>query len=209
MCRILSKYIIHDFDLTYLQLNVSLNVQYAPELNQTLLNQNRTLIVGINDKMSVSFTCPYESKPSPTYYWRLSYVSYAKTSSSDNEMLSLSTDKSDEKEHANTLDETIIVKDQVTTTATSKSKISLKTTTKAKLRTSSKMPRINDGMINKRVRLSPDQYVKSDREYSLPMNLDIGTYVVECKAQTFGVVNKFSEPVRFQLNIIRKSFLFK
>jgi hypothetical protein len=148
----------------YDELNIKLDMQYGPELEQSLINQNRTLIVGINDKISVNFTCPFISKPDAIYYWRLSYVSYSSNS-----------------------------------TALKSSE------TKNESKYSSMIPRAGTiTSVKNRIRLSAEEFTIKERVYSLPMNLEIGSYIVECKAESSGVIRKVSEPVRFQLNIIRK-----
>jgi hypothetical protein len=169
-CRVIPKIddTIIPIELTpqteaYDKLLVSLDIQYGPELEETQLNQNRTLIVGINDKISVNFTCPFTAKPDPIYYWRLAYVSYSNNTNYSKHLNS----KSD-------------------------SKFSMIS------RTSLGLP------IKNRVKLTPDNFTQKDKVYNLPMNLEIGSYIVECKAESSGVVGKVSEPVRFQLNIIRK-----
>ena len=57
-----------------------------------------------------------------------------------------------------------------------------------------------------RRRLSTTEFLPSSKDYSIPSNLDIGQYIFECKAQTLGLVNNASSPVRFYLSIIRKCY---
>ncbi len=42
------------------------------------------------------------------------------------------------------------------------------------------------------------------QDYTVSRNLQVGSYVFECKAQVLGLLNNFSEPVQFYLNVIRK-----
>jgi hypothetical protein len=148
----------------YDKLIVNLDQQYGPELDETQTNQNRTLIVGINDKISVNFTCPFVSKPEANYYWRLAYVSYSNN---------LSDSKRNRSEVKN-------------------------------FPFSSRTSFI--ALIKNRVKLTADEFTLREKIYSLPMNLEIGSYIVECKAESSGVIGKISESIRFQLNIIRNFF---
>lgn len=142
------------------------------------LNQNRTLIVGINDRLSVNFSCPFNAKPEPVYYWRLSYVSYVNTTNEEQEKQAQQ-EGSAESAGAS-----------------------------ASNGTRGYIPRKFLYNFVKRVKLVPDEFTEQDRVYSLPENLEVGTYVVECKAQVPGIVSKFSDTVRFQLSIISKFLIF-
>lgn len=58
-----------------------------------------------------------------------------------------------------------------------------------------------------RRRLGSTEFLSSGRDYSIPNNLEIGTYVFECKAQSRGlIVNVTSDIAKFYLNIIRNNF---
>lgn len=58
---------------------------------------------------------------------------------------------------------------------------------------------------NKRI-LTPTNFSLSSKEYTVPSNLEVGTYVFECRAEVVGIINKISDPVQFYLNVIRKFY---
>lgn len=68
---------------------------------------------------------------------------------------------------------------------------------------------INTSDNNLRRRLSETDFLQTGKEYSVPHNLDIGQYVFECKAETLGLINNTSNPVKFYLNIVPNPHLTK
>lgn len=56
-----------------------------------------------------------------------------------------------------------------------------------------------DNSINRRT-----EFLLSSKEYTIPKNLEIGLYELECKAEVLGLIRTTSEPTKFYLNVIRK-----
>lgn len=44
----------------------------------------------------------------------------------------------------------------------------------------------------------------SSQDYTISRNLQVGSYIFECKAQVMGLVNNYSQTIQFSLNVIRK-----
>jgi hypothetical protein len=55
---------------------------------------------------------------------------------------------------------------------------------------------------NKRLLTATNEFFQSTQEYTVPDNLEVGTYEFECKAQVLGLINSTSAPVKFYLSII-------
>jgi hypothetical protein len=56
-----------------------------------------------------------------------------------------------------------------------------------------------------------DEFLPSDsQEFPIPSDLQVGAYAFECKAKVDGLIGKFSQTIRFNLNVIRNylSFFF-
>lgn len=62
------------------------------------------------------------------------------------------------------------------------------------------------GSSGQRRRLDPTEFLVAGKEYSIPRDLEIGLYGFECRAKTLGLVNKYSDTVKFYLSVIRKFF---
>ena len=49
-----------------------------------------------------------------------------------------------------------------------------------------------------------NEFMKSDsKEFPIPSDLQVGVYAFECKAKVDGLIGKFSQTIRFNLNMIR------
>jgi hypothetical protein len=53
----------------------------------------------------------------------------------------------------------------------------------------------------KRRRLDPTQFLSSSKEYTIPKDLDVGVYAFECRAKTLGLVDQYSDVVKFYLDV--------
>lgn len=58
-----------------------------------------------------------------------------------------------------------------------------------------------------RRRIDPTDFLTAGKDYIVQRDLDIGLYGFECRARTLGLVNKYSDTVKFYLNVIRKLIL--
>jgi hypothetical protein len=61
---------------------------------------------------------------------------------------------------------------------------------------------------NKRILTATSEFFQSTQEYTVPDNLEVGTYEFECKAQVLGLINSTSAPVKFYLSIICMTAIF-
>lgn len=61
------------------------------------------------------------------------------------------------------------------------------------------------GISPKKRRLDTTQFLTSTKEYVVPRDLDTGFYLFECRARTLGLIDKYSDTMQFNLNVIRKS----
>ena len=63
------------------------------------------------------------------------------------------------------------------------------------------------GASNRRMLTPARDFSLSSQDYNIPKDLQIGTYVFECKSFVAGLVNKESQTVQFHLSVIRKFIL--
>lgn len=59
----------------------------------------------------------------------------------------------------------------------------------------------------KRLTLSPSEFSPLNKDFPIPKDLEIGFYQFECRAKTEGLINKVSDIITFNLNVIGTFFL--
>lgn len=64
------------------------------------------------------------------------------------------------------------------------------------------------GVASTRRRIDVTDFGTAGKDYVIPRDLEVGVYGFECRARTIGLVNKYSDTVKFYLNVIRMFFLF-
>ena len=62
--------------------------------------------------------------------------------------------------------------------------------------------------ISNRRRLSQNEFIQSSMDYTILPNLEIGNYIFECKAKSFGLVENTSNIIKFHLNVLGNKNLF-